>query len=98
MATRTELTIASGEITVTQSYHEVDTEGDGASDDLDTVNGGEAGSWIFLVPADGARTVVIKHGTGNIYCRSGADYTMDDSTDCTILIKATASVWLCIDY
>ena len=39
----TELTIASGAITVTQSYHTIDTESDAATDDLDTITvaGGE---------------------------------------------------------
>jgi hypothetical protein len=42
-AAATELTIATGAITVTQSQHTVDTEADAASDDLDTISGGTAG-------------------------------------------------------
>ena len=35
-----ELTIASGVIAVTHSYHEVDTESDAATEELNTINGG----------------------------------------------------------
>ena len=57
----TELTIALGVITVTQGYHRVDTEADGASDDLDTINGGAEGDMLIIFPENTARTVVAKH-------------------------------------
>jgi hypothetical protein len=70
------LTIASGAITVTQNYHKVDTESGAASDDLATINGGTAGMWVILRLTNAAHDVVIKHGTGNIYCNTGADITL----------------------
>lgn len=76
-----ELTIASGAITVTAGRHLVDTESDGASDDLDTINGLAAGEVVFLTPADAGRTVVVKHGTGNIHCPGGADISLAEGTD-----------------
>jgi len=75
----TELTISGGIITVGQSFHSVDTEGDGASDDLDTINGGVEGMIIYLKASNTARSVVIKNGTGNIVC--GTDCTMDNVND-----------------
>ena len=42
-----ELTISGGEITVTKSYHDVDTQAGAASDDLDTINGGNIGVFWF---------------------------------------------------
>jgi hypothetical protein len=72
----TELTIAAGAITVTQNYHTVDTQSDAASDDLDTISGGTAGMWVIIRAADGARSVVIKHGVDNIYTYTGADITL----------------------
>lgn len=55
-----ELTISSGAITVTGSYHSVDTESDAATDDLETVNGGSDGAILILRAANDARTVVCK--------------------------------------
>ena len=88
----TELTIATGAITVTQMYHTVDTESDAASDDLDTINGGATRRIIILKPANGARTVVVKHNTGNIWLKGGADLTLDDVDD-SILLYWNGSKW-----
>jgi len=81
-----EVTIASGAITVTQTCHTVDTEGNAASDDLDTINGGTNGMPIYLRPASDSRTVVIKHNTGNIWISGTADVTLDDIRDLIALI------------
>ena len=77
----TELTIATGVVTITQGHHTIDTEADAATDDLDTINGLAADMVYLLRPADTARTVVFKHGTGNIYCVGGSDITCDDDED-----------------
>lgn len=60
-----ELTIASGVITVWDDYHLVDTEGDASSDDLTTINGGQHGQVLILRAADSGRTVSVAEG-GNI--------------------------------
>ena len=72
----TELTIAAGAITVTTGNHTVDTESDDAADDLATISGGVSGHVYMLTPANAARVVTIKHGTGNILCSSGADVVL----------------------
>lgn len=64
--TKSTAIIASGEITVTTSYVQVDTEGSASSDDLDTINGGIEGSIVILENTDSLREVVVKAGTGNI--------------------------------
>ena len=87
-----ELTIASGAITVSDSYHIVDTEADAASDDLDTINGGSAGDLVVLRAADNARTVVLKHGTGNLRLDGAADKTLDTANDVIMLIRLS-STW-----
>ena len=91
----TELTIATGAVTVTQGYHTIDTEADSATDDLDTITvaGGE-GDILILRPASSARTVVIKHGTGNIQCVEDFDITMDDDHEFVLLIRKNASDWM----
>ena len=86
-----ELTIATGVITVTRTSHTVDTEGDAASDDLDTINGGSAGDIIYLRAASSARTVVIKNLTGNIVC--GADFSLTSGNDSIMLVKRSTT-WI----
>lgn len=88
-----ELTIATGAITVTGTFHRVDTEADAASDDLDTINGGIDGAVIILRAADSTRTVVVKDGTGNIQC--AGDFSMDNAQDTITLIYSGAlTAWL----
>jgi hypothetical protein len=80
----TELTIATGIITVTQSVHKIDTEADAASDDLVTINGG-SNEQLLLIRAEHAdRTVVVKE-TGNILL-GGADVTLDNTNKYLLLI------------
>lgn len=82
-----EYTIASGAITVANSNVKVDTEGDAASDDLVTINGGSTGDLIALQPQAESRTVVVKHGTGNILTIAGADKTLDSVHDIMWLMR-----------
>ena len=91
----TELTIASGAITATQGYHTVDTESDAATDDLDTITvaGGE-GDVVVIRPESSARTVVVKHGTGNVQCVGGDDITLDDDYDFALCVRKDASNWM----
>lgn len=84
--TATELTISSGAITVTQALHTVDTEGDAASDDLDTINGGTTVNMIVIKADNDARTVVVKHNTGNIWLQGKADISLDDLEDGLLLV------------
>jgi hypothetical protein len=88
-----ELTIATGAITATGSYHSVDTEADAASDDLDTINGGTDGMRLVLRASDSGRTVVVKDGTGNIQC--GGDFSLDNIQDTIELIyDGVQTAWL----
>ena len=62
-----ELTISSGAVTATQLVHTIDTEGDAASDDLDTINAGglNEGQVLTLLAANAARKVYLTTA-GNI--------------------------------
>jgi len=79
----TELTIASGVITVTQNYHKIDTESAASSDDLDTITAGTnvaAGHVLHLRVESAARTVVLKAGTGSPdNLDIGSDVTLDEA-------------------
>lgn len=86
-----ELTISSGAITVTSSYHTVDTESDAASDDLDTINASLGAGQLLVVKAQNAsRTVVVKNGTGNISI--GSDMSLSSLNKSIVLIY-TGSEW-----
>lgn len=84
----TELTIASGAVTVTGSNHTIDTESDAATDDLDTIAGGDDGYLLFIRASNTARTVVLKHaiGTNKIACPQGRDINLAETTDGVMLI------------
>jgi len=84
------LTIASGAVTASSSYHSVAVE-TGSTDDLDTINGGMEGDILMIFNPAGASTVVAKNGTGNILL--GSDYTMD-STSKMLTLRKFSSDWV----
>lgn len=63
------------------SYYKLDTEGAAASDDLETIAGGNEGDLIFFDAANSAHSIVIKDGVGNIYTDGSADLTLDNTDD-----------------
>ena len=75
-------------ITVTDSYHLVDTAADASSDDLKTINGGaQAGQLLILQAANDARTVVLKaYASGDDNIKMAADVTLAEATDTATLI------------
>lgn len=96
MEAATELTMdAGGDITVTQVYHNVDTNADGASDDLDGIVGGNDGQILIIRPNDDGRTVVVRHNqnaatTKNILLSNNTNYSMDAEHDMLMLIYEAA--------
>jgi hypothetical protein len=94
-ATPTELTISGGVATMTQTRHQIDTEGDAATDDLDTINGGSEGQILILKAINGARTVVVKHGTGNIATADTVDISLDEFRKFIVLMYQ-GSTWYVI--
>lgn len=90
LAAPTELTIAAGSITPTQSIHRVDTQGDAGSDDLDTIAGTASGKLYLLRPENAARAVVVRDtggGTGNIRTPHAQSITLAAVTDWALLIS-----------
>ena len=90
----TELTIASGVITVAGSqkfrFHNIDTEGDAATDDLDTISGGNAGEVLILQPETDAREVTCKDGTN---LKLTGDFIMNSTEDKIQLICIASGLW-----
>jgi hypothetical protein len=88
----TTLTINSAnEITITRSFHKVDTRGDQPTDTLTKINGGEDGMILVLQTYRAARDVTLQERTtanqGNIYLE-GTSFTLDTAVDKIVLIKA----------
>ena len=91
-ADMSEVTIAAGAVTVTQNLHYIDTEGDAATDDLNTINGGVEGMMLICRVAVGGRDVVFKNGTGNIFMGDSADVTLSTTSD-NIMLCYYAGAW-----
>ena len=79
-----ELTIQDGTMALSQSFHTIDTEGDAATDDLDTISGVTAGRILIVQAEHTDRTVVLRNGTGNMIL--GADISLDDTYKKVLLI------------
>lgn len=92
-----EVTISGGVLAVTQTWHRIDTEADGATDDIETITGGTDGCLLIVRAENAARTVVLKHGVGNIQSFTAEDVVLDESYKAAILIyDAALSKWLVI--
>lgn len=94
-----ELTIASGAITVTSAglYYTIDTEGDAATDDLVTINGGGDGQSLLIRTENSSRDVVIKT-SGNIVSSLG-EFTLSANTNPVQMIyDGLLSKWVVIAY
>ncbi len=91
----TALTIATGVVTLTNnsSSYVLDTEGAAATDDLDTISGGQDGQIVFITPANGSRIITVKHGTGNLSLTLGKDFSLA-ATSFIIGLRYNASLAL----
>lgn len=92
--TKSELTISAGVVTVSGNsiirFHSIDTEGDAATDDLDTVSGGNEGELLILAVENSARVVTCKDGVG---LKLQADFILNNEEDKLLLICISAGVW-----
>ena len=87
-----ELTISvGGAVTITSGFHAIDTNADGASDDLDTINGGVTGQLLIIHAADAARTVNVTEA-GNIVLNTNPSVL--DNSDDTISLIYDGAIWL----
>lgn len=81
------LTISGGIVSISAnySYYSIDTQAAAASDDLDTISGGNEGDLIFIKAANTTRTVVVKDATGNILTNGSVDLSLDNTDDLVIM-------------
>jgi hypothetical protein len=89
--TNTTLTIATGAVAITTSLHAIDTEAAAATDDLDTITGGQTGQVLYIHAADSTHDVVAKDGTGNL--KLAGDFTMNNAED-TLTLIYNGTNWL----
>lgn len=88
------LTIASGSITPTGTYHLVDTEGAAASDDLDTIASPTNGQHLILRTANSSRDVVVTNA-GNIVTPTGTSITLGTTNESiSLLYDSTLVKWV----
>jgi len=87
------LTIASGEVTKTQSWAVLLNQGGGATDDLDTINGGIEGDVLILQAAQNEQVPTVKHATGNIKLGNGKSYVLAD-TEHRLVLQYDGSNWV----
>jgi len=85
-ATGSTLTISSGAITVTKSFHKIDTEGSAAADDLTTINGGHAGDILILQSTSNSRDITLKQVDPSGNLKIGSDIVLDHIRDKVLLI------------
>jgi hypothetical protein len=98
-AIETELTIASGAITPVFACHSIDTEGDAASDDLDTIAASYDTAILLLRMAHPDRQVTLRHNTGNLLLPNAANITLNPTTQLhiTLWYSTNLSKWLGLD-
>ena len=96
----TALTIASGVITLTNnsSSYVLDTEGAAATDDLDTINGGQDGQIILITNTNSARKISLT-SSGNIafgsYLQNARPTLLLNGQD-NITLRYNGSYWIII--
>ncbi|UCG69746.1 MAG: hypothetical protein JSV09_01610 [Thermoplasmata archaeon] len=79
------------EVTATHSYHIIDASS--GTDDLDTINGGDApGQILILIPASGD-TITVTDEVGNIDLVGTSSYDLNDPDDILVLCY-NGSKWL----
>jgi hypothetical protein len=89
--------IVSGSISPTTSWILVDTEGSAATDDLDTIDVSAFAGGLFVLQAfSDARTVVVKHNTGNILCPGGVDFSLDNVNDKVLCFYDSNAAKVCV--
>ena len=83
----TTLTLSSGCVTATTSYHTIDTQGGAAACNCNTILGASPGRILILRSVADARDVTLKDAVDNL--RLNGDFTLDDSDDVIGLLGHT---------
>jgi hypothetical protein len=88
----TTVTVASSAITVSKSFHKVDSpSAPGSTTNLTTINGGQQGDLLVLMAANDAKTISCRDNTGNL--RLAGNCNLDSAVD-TITMMYDGTVWV----
>src|SRR3972149_873644 len=96
------LTVATGSVTVTDTYHSIAGEG-GVDDNLDSLVGGVDGQLLILRPSTDTATITVRHNQAaasgnNILLNGNSNATLDDIDDTLVLLYDvgldTSGAWI----
>lgn len=86
--------IASGVLSPVGMWHQVNTEGGGATDDLNTITA-FAGNLLLVTAYSASNVVTLKHNVGNIFFSHETDVVLDSTTDYQLLFyDSVNSKWV----
>ena len=86
----TTLSIGAGAVTITKSFHKIDSPTTGTTN-LVTINGGYQGQILVIMAADDAKTISVRDSGGNL--RIAGNCTLDSLVD-SITLLYDNSVWI----
>lgn len=86
------LTIASGAITVTDSYHLVGGES-GNADALTDINGGGQAGQLLVLQSAAAADITVTHAAGKILLHGAANFVLTDPAD-TLTLMYDGAKWV----
>ena len=89
VADSTTLTLGTGAVTATRTYHVIAAES-GTTDDLDTITAAADNTFV-LIQADSGDTITVKHGADNISLTGAQDVPL--SGDDTLLLFYDGTNW-----
>ena len=85
------LEISNGSITITKSFHTVDTEDEAGEDELDTILGADVGRILIIHSASADRIIMLKDAIGNLVL--GTDLVLDSPDVYLVLIYDSQGKW-----
>jgi len=85
------LEISNGSITITKSFHTVDTEDEAEEDELDTILGADVGRILIIHSASADRIIMLKDAIGNLVL--GTDLVLDSPDVYLVLIYDSQGKW-----
>lgn len=72
-------------------------DGTGSSNNLDNILGALDGDIIYVRSLSSARSIVFKHGAGNLLCNGASDLTVASANDVVMCIyDADLAKWKCV--
>ena len=83
----TGLTIATGAVTRTRSYHTISAQ-TGTTDDLDTINSGTQGD-LLVIQAYAGHTITVRHEIDNISLNGGANVNVSGKQKMALIYDGT---------